>query len=316
MKGLRLLHMGSPVIDLTYRIDQLPLLGSESLASDASVTAGGGFNMMAAARAAGMAVACGGRVGAGPNGDFLMQALDAAGIALIGPRAAHSDSGTCVVLVTADGERTFVSHPGAEGRIEPADLAPVHAEPDDVVFISGYTLAYPDAAAALCDWIAALPLDVLLAFDPAPLVLRISPDVLRPVLARTDWLSCSSAEAIGMTGETGLKAAADALLGEWRSTNLVLRDGPRGCLLKRAGSPALRFPGYSVPVFDTNGAGDTHFGAFLAEFARGQDAAGAARYANAAAALSVMRRSGSVAPSDAEIRAFLEAPNSGPFARD
>ncbi len=47
-----------------------------------------------------------------------------------------------------------------------------------------------------------------------------------------------------------------------------------------------RVPGYPVTAVDATAAGDTFDGAFLAELAAGRDAFAAARYANAAAALS------------------------------
>ncbi len=302
----RLLHMGAPVVDLTYRIDRLPEPGGESLASEAAVTPGGGFNMMAAARAAGLSVACGGRVGSGPNGEMLLAALAAAGIPLIAPRARWADSGSCVVLVTPDGERSFVSHPGAEGRIESPDLADLRPAAGDVVFVSGYTLAYPGAAPALAGWVAALSAAVPLAFDPGPLVGRIAPDRLSAVLARIEWLGCSAAEATAMTGAAVPEEAAEALRARG-CRNIAVRDGARGCLIVPRGGPARRVPGFRVPVVDTNGAGDTHFGAFLAELGRGASPEAAARYANAAAALSVMRQGGAAAPADADIRAFASS---------
>ena len=54
-------------------------------------------------------------------------------------------------------------------------------------------------------------------------------------------------------------------------------------------------PGWAVTVVDATGAGDTFTGAFLAEWRRTDDPFGAARYANAAAALSTQGR-GAVAP--------------------
>jgi sugar/nucleoside kinase (ribokinase family) len=56
---------------------------------------------------------------------------------------------------------------------------------------------------------------------------------------------------------------------------------------------------------DSNGAGDTHTGAFIAALATGADDVAAARTANAAAALSVTRRGPATAPTAAELARFL-----------
>jgi sugar/nucleoside kinase (ribokinase family) len=64
-------------------------------------------------------------------------------------------------------------------------------------------------------------------------------------------------------------------------------------------------PGFLVDVLDTNGAGDTHTGTFIAALAGGADELSAARAANAAAALSVTRRGPATAPTAAELTRFL-----------
>jgi len=87
-----------------------------------------------------------------------------------------------------------------------------------------------------------------------------------------------------------------------------VRTGPAGCLVGRAGAAdPVHVPGFHVDVLDTNGAGDTHTGTFIAALARGADALDAARTANAAAALSVTRRGPATAPSAAELARFLAA---------
>lgn len=69
---------------------------------------------------------------------------------------------------------------------------------------------------------------------------------------------------------------------------MVVRDGPRGCMLHQQDRPPRQLPSPRVePVVDTTGAGDTHAGALLAELARSGDPAAAAAAANVAAAMSI-----------------------------
>ena len=72
------------------------------------------------------------------------------------------------------------------------------------------------------------------------------------------------------------------------------------------GVARARIPGFRVEAVDATGAGDTFAGAFLARHLAGDTLEQAARYANAAAALST-RGYGAVAPipREAEVRAFL-----------
>jgi len=195
-----------------------------------------------------------------------------------------------VSIIDADGERTFVTAPGAEATLTAADLAAVQARPADAVYLSGYGLAYPSNRTALLDWLRRLPDANLVLLDPGPLAAQIPPAALADVLARADWLTCNAREAALLSGQPDPLAAARMLAAQPRRGGIIVRSGPEGCLLARPGAEILPVPGFPVRVTDTNGAGDTHTGTFLAALAQGGDPAAAARIANAAAALSVTRR--------------------------
>ncbi|WP_282606085.1 PfkB family carbohydrate kinase [Pelagibius sp. Alg239-R121] len=307
MTGSRLLHMGGAVVDFVYRISHLPAPGEESLASAFETLPGGGFNMMAAAAGSGMTVAYGGQHGTGPYGDLIRAALSEEGITILQTVNSSLDSGTCVVLVTADAERTFVSWPGAEGIMVPGDLASIVPRPDDWVFISGYTLSYADSGEALAAWVTAIPDGIPVVFDPSPLVGSISKDNLASLLQRANWLSCNRAEAGTIAGPGGTEAQADALMATHcpKAQGVIIRAGADGCFLKLPGRALEPVPAFAVDAVDTNGAGDTHIGAFLAELSRGAEPHEAVVYANAAAAISATRAGGSSAPDRSETKAFL-----------
>ena len=305
----RLVHAGSAVVDYVYRIDALPLPGTEKTATSHDRTAGGGFNLMVAASRTGMQVVYAGRHGTGPNGDFLRAAFASEGIEALMPPAEGMDSGNSVVLVTGDAERSFVSWPGAEGTLTAADLAPISLRPGDWVFTSGYTLSYPGSRDALADWIEALPAGIPFVFDPAPVVADIPERILARVLARVTWLSCNDSEAEAIAGAGDAEANAEHL-GERhcpRAAGVVVRSGAAGALLRLRDGTTARVPGFKVAAVDTNGAGDTHIGAFVSALARGDAPLTAARYANAAAAIAVTRHGGSAAPTDTEIEEFRAA---------
>ena len=311
MSASRLLHMGGAVVDFVYRAEALPAPGTEIVADSFAMLPGGGFNMMNAARACGMRVAYGGPHGTGPHGDFIRAALAEAGIPALLPPSTALDTGNCVVMVTPDGERTFLSWPGAEGRLDEAGLARIEPRQGVVVFVSGYTLSYPGSRDALARWLAALDPSVPVVLDPAPVVRSIPSPLLLAVLSRLSWLSANLSEAGTITGAKGPQAQIAALLGADglcpRAQGVVLRAGADGAWLGLPGKPPLRVPPFPVEAVDTTGAGDTHVGAFLAALARGQAPAAAVLFANAAAAISVTRQGGASAPAFAQVDAFLRA---------
>jgi sugar/nucleoside kinase (ribokinase family) len=75
---------------------------------------------MVAARRSGMEAVCAGQLGTGPDADRLRRAMAEEKFEVLLPPYPGLDSGHSVVLVTDDGERSFVSWPGAQARA--ADL--------------------------------------------------------------------------------------------------------------------------------------------------------------------------------------------------
>jgi sugar/nucleoside kinase (ribokinase family) len=287
----RLLHLGNVVVDVVLEVPALPEPGGDVLATRSQTAAGGGFNVMAAAARLGLAVAYGGVIGSGPFAALARAACAAEGIEVLQPARPGLDTGFVVSIVDATGERTFLTSRGAEATLTAAGLGLVHPDPGDAVYLSGYGLAHPGNAAALLGWLGRLGEDHLVAFDPGPLAGALPGDVLAPVLARADWLTCNARESALLTG---LAVPREAL-----------RVGAEGCLLGRRGAAAEHVPGFGVVAVDTNGAGDTHTGAFLAALSAGAEVVQAVRRANAAAALSVTRRGPATGPASAELDRFL-----------
>jgi sugar/nucleoside kinase (ribokinase family) len=85
----------------------------------------------------------------------------------------------------------------------------------------------------------------------------------------------------------------------------IVRDGPEGCAVRVPGATTTYVPGFPQTPVDTNGAGDTHTGALLAEVAAGTPWVEGCRRANAAAAIKVTRRGPESPPTAAEVDTFL-----------
>jgi sugar/nucleoside kinase (ribokinase family) len=287
----RLLHVGNVLVDIVLYLPALPEPGGDVLASAGAVTPGGGLNVLVAALRAGLPAAYAGLHGTGPFADLCRAAMADAGVDVLQPAFAGQDTGFTVAMVDPSGERTFATNPGAEAKLDAAHLAAVDVRPTDIVYVSGYGLAYPVNGPAIADFLSILDPEVTVLVDPGPLVADIPPPVLDAVLARADWCSSNEREA-GGTGRAGT----------------IVRTGARGCVLY-TGNQQVTVPPFAVDAVDTNGAGDTHVGVFAAGLAAGLDPVAAARRANAAAALAVTKRGPSTAPTAAEVDELL-APQS------
>ena len=301
----RLLHLGNVVVDVVLDVPALPEPGGDVFATGSQTAAGGGFNVMAAAARLGLAVAYGGVLGSGPFAVLARAACAAEGIQVLQPAKPGLDTGFVVSIVDGTGERTFLTSRGAEATLTATDLDPVRPAPGDAVYLSGYSLAHASNAAALLDWVGHLGKGHVVAFDPGPLAGALPGDVLAPVLARADWVTCNARESALLTGVADPGDALRMLSERLPRAGVLVRVGPDGCLLGGRGFVAERVPGFRVEVVDTNGAGDTHTGAFLAALSAGALPGEAVRRANAAAALSVTRRGPATGPSRAELDRFL-----------
>ncbi|WP_025097682.1 sugar kinase [Burkholderia sp. A1] len=129
--------------------------------------------------------------------------------------------------------------------------------------------------------------------------------VMLEALRRTDICLPSWDDVTLLTGHEERDAIVDALL-DCGPAVVALKLGKDGAYVATRDERYL-VPGFAVEALDATGAGDCFGGAFIARIVAGDDPFTAARYANAAAALST-RGYGAVAPipeADA-VRALLE----------
>jgi sugar/nucleoside kinase (ribokinase family) len=294
------------MIDFALIIDALPERGGDSLSSRRLVTAGGGFNMMSAARRQGVNALYVGQLGEGRFADIARGILLNEGIQLALASRDDMDLGVCVVLVDETGERTFITSPGAELTLRADELATLALVSGDVVYVSGYNVVYPEVADTVSEWLSTLPSDVVVAFDPGPRVADIAPHVLARVFDRADWLLCNTAEARLMC--TGNDAAdfARQLREREHFEQVVVRDGAQGCASASADG-LRRAPGFETHVVDTNGAGDVHNGVVIAELMMGTALDEALLRANAAASIAISSFGPATCPTRNLVDALLTA---------
>jgi sugar/nucleoside kinase (ribokinase family) len=274
------------MIDVVLRIARVPESGGDVLAAQHLLTTGGGYNAMSAAARQGVAAVYAGRLGHGPFSSIARAALDRDGV--IEPLEPDDtrDAGFCVAMIDDEGERTFITSPGAEASLRSSDLAALDVRAGDYVVVSGYNVMYPGSAEIVLEWLGGVGEDVVVAFDPSNRVMDIPEKNLREVLARADWTLCNETEASWLTGEQTVERSAVALAAR-TGRSVVVRHGASGCTVVANGAAPVRVAGFDTTVVDTNGAGDTHSGVFLAELARGGDVLDAATRGNAAAAVAI-----------------------------
>lgn len=308
----RVIHTGQALVDVVIEVPDLPARGQNVMATSVTDYAGGSVTVLVAAARFGAECVHAGAHGTGPHGDLVRQALAVEGIALSAPPVAERDTGICVVLIEPTAERTFVTTLGAEREITVASLASSAPRAGDLVCVTGFSLAVAQTGEPLLAWLRTLEEGVVVVLDPGSAFAGLSPSVRSEMLAHTDVWTSNEEEAVDLLAALGRAPGSDdlavvtaAIAPLLRGDAVtVVRDGAAGCAVLAAGETVV-VPGFPQTPVDTNGAGDTHTGALLAEVAAGTPWVEGCRRANAAAAIKVTRRGPATAPSAAEVDAFL-----------
>ena len=306
----RVIHTGQVVIDLTLRIEAIPEPGGDVFADESSMAVGGGFNVLAAARRMGVETLYAGPLGEGPFAQVARRALEEIGVNHVGP-VAPGDQGYCVAMTDARAERTFISTCGAETRGPVDAFDHLEVSGDDVVYLSGYSLA-DDASRTALERLAGRLTEAragcTVLFDVSPMVGSVPMSSLERLSALGPVWSLNEREAGLLADRLELRVEAgdhsgvcEALSG--RLGTVLVRGGEQGSWFSDGGA-ACHTPSIPVTPVDTNGAGDAHSGVLAAALARGVDLRTALRWANVAGALTTTHFGPATCPSEAEIRAL------------
>lgn len=111
---------------------------------------------------------------------------------------------------------------------------------------------------------------------------------IESLLPLVDVLIPSEEFALKITGEQNAIKAAEILQKKYHLEILIITQGSKGGFIWQNGQE-VRYPVFSVKAIDSNGAGDTFHGAFVAARIKGMDIFEAAKFASATSALKCTR---------------------------
>jgi sugar/nucleoside kinase (ribokinase family) len=249
----RIVVLGDVMVDVVARLS-----GPLAAASDAPAVIrfhGGGSAANAAAwlAAAGAEPVLVGCIGDDERGRQAREQLRAGGVDARLAVDPELPTGTCVVLVGADGERTMVPDAGANDALREEDLSDDLLSPGGHLHVAGYALLREGSRAAAQGAIRrASRAGMSVSVDPSSSALLSA--------AFVDWaagaglLLPNAQEAEALTGEADPERGARALAA--RFDEVVVTLGAEGALWTD-GADVLRVPAEPVEaVRDSTGAGD------------------------------------------------------------
>jgi sugar/nucleoside kinase (ribokinase family) len=224
------------------------------------------------------------KVAADADGDIYLADLEAAGVdhCLNGERAAGT-TGKCLVLITADAERSMNTYLGISETLSVAELDADAIAASEYVYIEGYLVTSTTglAAAVRAREIAETAgVKTALSFSDPGMVEFFREGMASIVGNGVDLVFCNEAEALQWGETASLPVAIEKLKRVARS--FVITLGANGAITFD-GSEQVDIPPHRVQAVDSNGAGDMFAGAFLYAITRGEDFPTAGRFASLAA---------------------------------
>jgi len=198
-----------------------------------------------------------GKVAGDEIGTFFLDDMRKIGVNIQVPTA-DGQSGTCVILITDDAERTMLTNLGVSSTLSPSDIDEELIKQSKYVYIEGYLFTgEPTKSAALHAIELAKKHNVKVAFTVSdPFLIQYHKDEFWSLIeGPVDLLFCNLEEARALTGEHDAVACANAI--HQHAENVALTLGGDGSLLMHEGK-TIPIEGVDVTAVDTTGAGDMY----------------------------------------------------------
>ena len=277
---MKTLVIGAAIIDIIMKIKRLPKSGEDILCSETVSTVGGcAYNVAGTLRGFGVDHDLFVPVGRGMYGDMIAGDLEKLGYQIL-IREEESDNGYCLCLVEEDGERTFITVKGAEGRFRPSWFEQLSQDAYDSIYVAGYQVCGASGR-VISDWMAGAKdrmKEKRVFFAPGPVITDIDQAVMERILSVGPILHLNEKEAFDYAKQPSVEDCLRYLYG--LNHNLVVVTMGASGTMYYDGSVMRQVPAYKTQVKDTIGAGNSHVAAMIAGYSKGLDTEQCVRLAN------------------------------------
>lgn len=234
----------------------------DSLGAGANMAAGGSAanTVYGIAQLGGTAALCG-KVARDAFGKFYSTNMQQSGVVFNG-RMVAGMTGTCIILITDDAQRTMLTCLGVSSEIEPADMDEEQLMNSRYLYLEGYLF---DSSLATETMLEAIHLakrnGVQIAFTASDaFCISRHKELFVKLLGQVDLLFCNAEEARALSDTGSNDEALKALSA--MCPGIALTDGGSGSLLHFKGATIPVKP-HAVTAVDTTGAGDSYAAGLL-----------------------------------------------------
>ncbi|MDQ6988405.1 MAG: adenosine kinase [Mariprofundaceae bacterium] len=283
------------IMSLTQAEEQQRILQALSSQEVNYCSGGSAANTMVAIAAMGGSAAYAGKVAEDDFGQQYAADFQALGIHFAASNHA-GDTGTCVVLITPDAQRTMLTNLGVSATLSVADIDEQRIQQAEYVYIEGYLFAGETSKAAALHAITLAKkhhTKVALTISD-PFLIDICRDDFQKLIENdVDLLFCNEAEALALTGKSAALDAAQDI--HQHGVNVALTLGEKGSIIIHEGE-VISVAGVQVQAVDTTGAGDMYAAGVLYGITNGLTWTESGQKASAAAAKIVAQLGARLAP--------------------
>ena len=200
-----------------------------------------------------------GRVANDAFGRHYSEDMKACGVGFPGPDASDNGTGTCVVLVTPDAQRTMITHLGISAQLHAGNIDPSIVRKSKMVYIEGYLWTSDEIRAAglrMAEIAKNEGLPVAFTLSDAFVVNSFKESLADFIRWKVDILFCNEAEALAMAGTNDVDEAFEILCG--MTNTLFLTREKHGSLVGNSRGDKITINAFPVEAVDTTGAGDLY----------------------------------------------------------
>jgi sugar/nucleoside kinase (ribokinase family) len=216
--------------------------------------------------------------------------ITASGVHYPTPFATAGDpTARCLIIVTADGQRTMNTFLGVSSTLSPAHLDPGLIADAAITYLEGFLFYVPnsrDACLAAADVAHAAGRRIAISLSDFLCVQRNLEAFQAMVRDHTDIVFANERELAALTGFAEFEAGAAAIRGQVEIA--VLTRGEHGSVILR-GDERVEVPAEPAAVVDTTGAGDAYAAGFMTALVAGEPLAVCGRLGSRAAAETISR---------------------------
>ncbi|MBT3605765.1 MAG: adenosine kinase [Candidatus Latescibacteria bacterium] len=213
------------------------------------------------------------------DGDFYLNDLEASGVKSSTSNRSEGTTGKCLVMITEDADRTMNTFLGITSTFGPEQIEQDMIAQSKYIYIEGYLVAGDsgfESAQVAQKMAQDSGVKVSLTLSD-PFITSTFMDRMQALVnAGVDMLFCNEDEAKMFTNTDTVEAACAALAN--RVGGFAVTCGADGARVKDGGD-LIHASGFQVDAVDTNGAGDSFAGAYLAAVTNGYTAEQAAKLA-------------------------------------